>query len=73
MCFCMSTPAIRHKTAMYIIPNNNSNKTLKLYMSMLIFIETANSKNNTPEHTSIIIYLGLIFSLQYLHLPPRLI
>ena len=34
-------------------------------------IDAANKTNAKPDNTSSNIYLGLIFSLQYLHFPPK--
>lgn len=43
---------------------------LRLYI--LNFIDIANKTNTTPEKTSKIKYLILIFCLQYLHFPPKI-
>ena len=40
-------------------------------LSKSISSRIAYSKNIIPDNVSIIIYLGLIFSLQYLHFPPK--
>ena len=71
--FSLSIPASRIINVRYNAMNEKSIIFNSVSVSKLIPIRNANNINNVPDNISNMKYLGLIFSLQYLHFPPNAI
>ena len=69
--FSLSIPASNITNVRYKAINEKSITLISDIVSNLIPNKNANITNNVPDNISNMKYLGLIFSLQYLHFPPK--
>ena len=69
--FLLSIPAINTINVKYNAKIHNQLLLTIVIFSIFNFIRIATAKNIVPDGASKIKYLGLIFSLQYLHFPPK--